>query len=210
MTQPAVSAQIKRLQAMLGGDALDKSAPGVSLTQKGQAVVTSARWLLALNDQIVEGAAAAAAPAHIFRVGIALTFGPDLTPFGRFFSPPAAGRIEIRRDRSEDMLNDLADEELDLVVARSPRPNRATMPATTGRNLWRGFGATAPETLTTRCRSLIAKPSLISRVRRSRCRRGKAGIGPLLARLLMTRAWSQRSRQVSGLRSRRHDLCRAN
>ena len=30
VTQPAVSAQIKRLQGLLGTDLLDKSAPGVS------------------------------------------------------------------------------------------------------------------------------------------------------------------------------------
>ena len=32
VTQPAVSAQIKRLQGLVGADLLDKSAPGVTLT----------------------------------------------------------------------------------------------------------------------------------------------------------------------------------
>jgi DNA-binding transcriptional LysR family regulator len=32
VTQPAVSAQIKRLQLLIGGDLLDRSTPGVSLT----------------------------------------------------------------------------------------------------------------------------------------------------------------------------------
>ena len=36
VTQPAVSAQIKRLQFLLGYDLLDKSAPGVSLTPRGR------------------------------------------------------------------------------------------------------------------------------------------------------------------------------
>ena len=36
VTQPAVSAQIKRLQGLLGSDLLDKSAPGVSLTSAGE------------------------------------------------------------------------------------------------------------------------------------------------------------------------------
>ncbi len=35
VTQPAVSAQIKRLQFLLGFDLLDKSAPGVTLTLRG-------------------------------------------------------------------------------------------------------------------------------------------------------------------------------
>ncbi len=51
VTQPAVSAQIKRLQSLLGADLLDKSAPGVSLTSAGELVVNYARRLLAINDR---------------------------------------------------------------------------------------------------------------------------------------------------------------
>ena len=54
ITQPAVSAQIKRLQGLLGTDVLDKSAPGVSLTSSGELVVNYARRLLSINDQIVD------------------------------------------------------------------------------------------------------------------------------------------------------------
>ena len=39
VTQPAVSAQIKRLQSLLGFDLFDKSAPGVSVTEKGKRIV---------------------------------------------------------------------------------------------------------------------------------------------------------------------------
>src|SRR5882724_10105575 len=53
VTQPAVSAQIKRLQYLLGYDLLDKSAPGVSLTQRGEGVVAHARRLLSINDEIL-------------------------------------------------------------------------------------------------------------------------------------------------------------
>ncbi len=54
VTQPAVSAQIKRLQTLLGTELLDKSAPGVSLTTAGDVVVNYARRLLSLNDQILD------------------------------------------------------------------------------------------------------------------------------------------------------------
>ncbi len=54
VTQPAVSAQIKRLQGLLGADLLDKSAPGVSLTSAGELVVNYARRLLSINDQILD------------------------------------------------------------------------------------------------------------------------------------------------------------
>ena len=54
VTQPAVSAQIKRLQNLLGSELLDKSAPGVSLTSAGELVVNYARRLLSINDQILD------------------------------------------------------------------------------------------------------------------------------------------------------------
>src|SRR5471032_1205185 len=53
VTQPAVSAQIKRLQFLLGADLFDLSSQGVSLTPQGEMVVSYARRLLSINDQIV-------------------------------------------------------------------------------------------------------------------------------------------------------------
>src|SRR5262249_58788215 len=54
VTQPAVSAQVKRLQFLLGFELLDKSAPGVILTSRGEQVIASARRMLSINDQIAE------------------------------------------------------------------------------------------------------------------------------------------------------------
>src|SRR3954465_8565884 len=54
VTQPAVSAQIKRLQGLLATDLLDKSTLGVSLTSSGELVVNYARRLLSINDQILD------------------------------------------------------------------------------------------------------------------------------------------------------------
>src|SRR5207248_10769134 len=54
VTQPAVSAQIKRLQSLLGYELLDKRAPGVSLTPRGEIVIAHARRLLIVNDQILQ------------------------------------------------------------------------------------------------------------------------------------------------------------
>src|SRR3954464_1881825 len=53
VTQPAVSAQIKRLQFLLGCELFDKSAPGISLTRNGESIVAHARRLLAINDEIL-------------------------------------------------------------------------------------------------------------------------------------------------------------
>jgi DNA-binding transcriptional LysR family regulator len=69
MTQPAVSAQIRRLQFLLGVELFDKSAPGVSLTPVGQNVIESARRLLSVNDHILQIAHPGSA-AEAVRIGV--------------------------------------------------------------------------------------------------------------------------------------------
>jgi DNA-binding transcriptional LysR family regulator len=69
VTQPAVSAQIRRLQVLLGADLLDKSAPGVRLTETGELVVNSARRMMTINDHILHIAKPNPA-AKMVRVGI--------------------------------------------------------------------------------------------------------------------------------------------
>jgi DNA-binding transcriptional LysR family regulator len=119
VTQPAVSAQIKRLQALLGGELFDKSAPGVALTPKGDVVVNGARQLLAINDQILKAVQPQAATPTL-RLGLAAALGPDI-PMAALGRVGGGGwRFEIRRDRSDDMLHELAQGALDLVVALTP------------------------------------------------------------------------------------------
>jgi DNA-binding transcriptional LysR family regulator len=114
MTQPAVSAQIKRLQILLGGELLDKSAPGVALTPKGETVVRRARQLLSVNDQIVD--IARPRPASGVRIGIANeALSSMLNSVLGACRRGSAGSLEIRE--SEDPLRDLKQGELDLAVA---------------------------------------------------------------------------------------------
>ena len=62
LTQPAISAQIKRLQRLVGGDLFFKKTQGVGLTKLGSMVESYARRILALNDQII--AIAGQVPKH--------------------------------------------------------------------------------------------------------------------------------------------------
>jgi DNA-binding transcriptional LysR family regulator len=62
LTQPAISAQIKRLQRLVGGDLFFKRAQGMGLTKLGSMVESYARRILALNDQII--AIAGQVPKH--------------------------------------------------------------------------------------------------------------------------------------------------
>src|SRR5262249_12648490 len=55
LTQPAVSAHMRRLESMIGADLITKSLTGVVLTECGTEVLRHARRMLAINDQIVSG-----------------------------------------------------------------------------------------------------------------------------------------------------------
>ena len=120
VTQPAVSAQIKRLQMLLGSELLDKSAPGVTLTATGELVVSYARRLLQINDQILHLAGPRAA-VRTLRLGIAGDFAsPALTWVlsGLRTQWPDIG-FEISNAPSERLLHDLRSGELDLIVTMS-------------------------------------------------------------------------------------------
>lgn len=53
LTQPAISAQMKRLQKMLGGNLFLKKGQGVGVTTLGSMVESYARRVLILNDQVI-------------------------------------------------------------------------------------------------------------------------------------------------------------
>ncbi len=121
VTQPAVSAQIKRLQHLLGGDLMDKSAPGVTLTPMGEGVLAYARRLLAINDQILGLAGAALAAAQTIRIGMPGDLIGDALwrtlAWSRSVRPDV--RFDLRSGPSESLVRDLRQGELDLAVAIS-------------------------------------------------------------------------------------------
>jgi DNA-binding transcriptional LysR family regulator len=69
LTQPAVSAHMRRLESIIGADLITKSLTGVVLTECGGEVLRHARRMLAINDQIVSGSGVEAQP-QVVRVGI--------------------------------------------------------------------------------------------------------------------------------------------
>ena len=118
VTQPAVSAQIKRLQGLLGADLLDKSAPGVSLTSAGELVVNYARRLLSINDQILD--IAGPRPARKKMCGSAR---PATSPRRRSRSGLTCSRVrrpdlrfEVYNANIDVLLRDLREGDADLAI----------------------------------------------------------------------------------------------
>lgn len=133
VTQPAVSAQIKRLQVLLGNDLFDKSAPGVALTEKGELIVNYARRLLTINDRILHlGVPRSMEPP--LRIGVPGDFAGTTLPsiLAAFHARHRHLRFQIRGDNSENLLRDLRQGHLDLAVAVT-----TDGPALDARHHWR-------------------------------------------------------------------------
>ena len=132
VTQPAVIAQIKRLQLLLGLELFDKSAPGVTVTEAGDLVVNFARRILMINDQIVQLALPRTGPPPL-RIGIPALYGASRLPkaLAAFRSRAPDIRFRVRGNPSEDLLRDLRQGHLDLVVALT-----ISCPAVDARHHW--------------------------------------------------------------------------
>lgn len=120
VTQPAVSAQIKRLQVLLDSDLFDKSAPGVLLTPSGKLLVNYARRLLCINDQMVEMSTPRLS-AQVVRVGVPGDFGatplpPVLREFRRRYPDI---RFSVRSAHFDVLSRDLRQGGLDLLIGMS-------------------------------------------------------------------------------------------
>jgi DNA-binding transcriptional LysR family regulator len=118
MTQPAVSAQIRRLQSLLGIELFDKSAPGVSLTPMGQNVIDSARRLLSVNDHIVKLACPISA-AQLVRIGVRKDcMGEELERMLAATRPLWPNlRFTVLGAGQRRMLAHLKQDQIDIVVA---------------------------------------------------------------------------------------------
>jgi DNA-binding transcriptional LysR family regulator len=123
VTQPAVSAQIKRLQSLLGGELFDRRAQGVSLTPHGEMVVGYARRLLSINDHIVHLGGGPRSELAI-RIGTPNDFVASILPgtlAGMRERWPDV-RFIVRTNFYEPLLRELRGGELDVLVGLSMNP----------------------------------------------------------------------------------------
>jgi DNA-binding transcriptional LysR family regulator len=117
VTQPAVSAQIKRLQHLVGADLFERNGQGVFLTARGERVVARARRLLALNDEIVGLGAATSRSDLIVRIGTTSEFVASLLPnvLARFRREHPEARFIVRSDSYEMLVRHMHMGEIDIL-----------------------------------------------------------------------------------------------
>jgi len=114
LTQPAVSSHMRRLESMVGGDLLQKSLSGVTLTDYGVEVLRQARRILAINDQIVGGVGLQPSTQAV-RIGIPNLYADKLAGIlrecGRAADP---ARVQVRCDHSSGLLRSIRAGHIDL------------------------------------------------------------------------------------------------
>jgi DNA-binding transcriptional LysR family regulator len=138
LTQPAISAQIKRLQQLVGGEVFSRGGLGITLTEKGEIVSKYARRILAMNDQIMSLSGAKPHARH-FRVGIPNVYAAsmlfDIVKACQKLEQP--DRIQFCCEPSGDLVKNLTSGYLDIafVVSIVP-PHAQTLAKWAEKPLW--------------------------------------------------------------------------
>lgn len=125
VTQPTLSAQVKKLETELGVELVERRARGVLLTDVGEQVVARARVLLAEAENIRALARLSEDPeAGSLRLGVFPTLGPYLLPHVVPEVRRRFPRLELLlvEEKSEVLLAQLREGRLDAALLAMPNP----------------------------------------------------------------------------------------
>ena len=133
VTQPAMSMQIRELEAELGVVLVERTPAGVFLTAAGAGVAQRARGiLLAVQDLSELARHRDRVLAGPLRLGVIPTIGPYLLPqvLPRLHASYPEIQLALHESQTEHLLDALVAGELDLLVLALPvgRPEVATGP----------------------------------------------------------------------------------
>jgi LysR family transcriptional regulator, hydrogen peroxide-inducible genes activator len=123
VSQPTLSAQLKKLEQYLGVQLIERQPNNVSLTEAGQQIVSRARRILEASDEVVTLARAHRDPlAGRLRLALLPTIGPYLLPRVSQAIRRALPRLELHlyEYQTAPMLEKLRCGELDLGILALP------------------------------------------------------------------------------------------
>lgn len=119
LSQPAISAQIKRIQGLVGGQIFEKTANGLKPTAKGDLILAQARRILESNDQILS-LGGAAKDSRPMRVGLSNLYAERFCKL----LPQGQGALTepycIHCEESDKLLRCLAEGYLDVACMLRP------------------------------------------------------------------------------------------
>ncbi|SDE13303.1 hydrogen peroxide-inducible genes activator [Limimaricola pyoseonensis] len=124
VTQPALSQQIKEMEAELGVRLVERLPRGARLTRTGQEVLERARRVLAELDDLERAARLSRGLSGRLRLGVIPTVAPYLLPLAltRLRARDLTLDIRVREARTETLLVALEQGRLDAVVVALPVP----------------------------------------------------------------------------------------
>jgi len=123
VSQPTLSAQLKKLEESLGVQLIERAPNNVTLTEAGAAIVARARLIIEASEEVVTLAAGQRDPlAGKLRLALLPTIGPYLLPHVTRAIRKALPRLELRlyEHQTAPMLEKLHTGELDLGILALP------------------------------------------------------------------------------------------
>ena len=123
VSQPTLSAQLKKLEQYLGVQLIERAPQHIRLTEAGEQIVARARRILEDSDAVVTLARAHRDPlAGVLRIALLPTIGPYLLPRVSQLIRKALPRLELRlyEYQTAPMLEKLQLGEIDMGVLALP------------------------------------------------------------------------------------------
>lgn len=127
VSQPALTKQVKQLEAQLGVRLFTRSRAGMALTEPGRALAERAPGLLADWDRVLrETRTSASQAARVLRVGFLASAANEATQqiIAAFTRRRPGWRVEMRQAAWSDPTAGLADGDVDCALLRLPFPGQ--------------------------------------------------------------------------------------
>ena len=118
ISRPAISAQIRKLQVLVGGAMFERTTGGVELSERGKLLMPLLRKMLETNDQILHTGSASRCPRPA-RVGMSFVYG---TRFLQAHASEQLRRVSVICDNSPGLLRGLVEGYHDVAAVYQPAP----------------------------------------------------------------------------------------